>query len=127
MLTKDDPILGCLFLQQEVLDEFDDEADYKMDEIHEIVLDWIPFGKEQAISRKDLADGVGISDRELRRIISELRRNFVICNDQDGKGYYRTGDLDDIERAYRQERARALSVLYRLQPMRDILIGGGRL
>ena len=49
-----------------------------------------------------------MSDREMRRAIEILRREYCICNDGDGKGYYRPR-LDEFERVVRydrQERAR---------------------
>lgn len=113
---------------QEMLEEFEeDEDEPRMSDQMEIVLDAIPFHKEKAIRRDALAAKVGLTDRKVRRIIEGLRRTHIILNDQDGAGYYRSYDLDDISRAYYQERARALAVLYRLRPMRELLRGGGRI
>ena len=110
---------------QEVLGEFEEEDLPLMCDRNEIILDAIPWGKENAITRPALAARTGWPDRAVRRSIEELRRAHIILNDQDGKGYYRSYDLQDIYRAYRQERARALAILYRLQPMRILLKGGG--
>lgn len=116
---------------QEVLDDFDeDEEAPEGAEIGEravAVLAQIPFGKDKAISREDLAARTGLRDRQVREAIETLRRTYVIINDQDGKGYYRSYELDDISRAYYQERARALAVLRRLRPLRRLLKGGGRI
>jgi biotin operon repressor len=111
---------------QEVLEDFEEEEDLpRMSDRNEIVLDAIPFGRDRAISREDLAAKTGLPDRVVRKAIEEIRRSHIILNDQDGKGYYRSYDLADIERNYRQERARALSILYRLKHMRTLLKGGG--
>lgn len=112
---------------QEVLGDFPEEEEPRMSDRNEIVLDAIPFGKDNAVTREDLEARTGLPDRQVRKAIEEIRRSHIILNDQDGKGYYRSYDLDDIERFYRQERARALSVLYRMKPMRQILRGGGRI
>lgn len=113
---------------QEVLGEFEEEEDLpRMSDRNEIVLDAIPFGRDRAISRKDLAAKTGLPDRAVRKAIEEIRRTHIVLNDQNGEGYYRSYDLGDIERNYRQERARALAVLYRLRPMRELLRGGGRI
>lgn len=112
---------------QEVLGDFPEEEESPLSDREEIVLDAIPFGKENAVTREHLAARTGLPDRQVRKAIEEIRRNHIVLNDQDGKGYYRSYDLDDIERFYRQERARALAVLYRMKPMRILLRGGGRI
>jgi biotin operon repressor len=112
---------------QEVLGDFPEEEESRMSDRAEIVLDAIPYGKDRAVTREYLAAKTGLPDRQVRKAIEEIRRNHIVLNDQDGKGYYRSYDLDDIERFYRQERARALAVLYRMKPMRILLRGGGRI
>jgi biotin operon repressor len=112
---------------QEVLGDFPEEEEPRMSDRNEIVLDAIPYGKDRAVTREYLAAKTGLPDRQVRKAIEEIRRSHIILNDQDGKGYYRSYDLDDIERFYRQERARALAVLYRMKPMRNLLRGGGRI
>lgn len=61
----------------------------------------------------------GINERAVRELIEELRGDgHLICNDQDGQGYYLSDDLEDIRRQCARDRARALSVLKRLRPFR---------
>ena len=114
---------------QEVLDGFDEDEDEQdeMPELYAKVLSLIPFGKKRAITRTGLRYKTGLGDRQVRKAIEYLRGTYIIINDGDGEGYYRSYDLDDIERSYRQERARALSILRRLKVMRTLLKGGGRL
>lgn len=112
---------------QEVLGDFPEEEESTLSDREEIVLDAIPFGKDRAVTREYLTAKTGLPDRQVRKAIEEIRRSHIVLNDQDGKGYYRSYDLDDIERFYRQERARALAVLYRMKPMRVLLRGGGRI
>lgn len=64
--------------------------------------DMIPIGRENAVSRRQLSAMTGISDREVRREISQLRSeddgtNMVIVSTSDGSGYFRTDKLDEIE------------------------------
>ena len=68
----------------------------------------IPIGHDHAISRASLAAACGMSDREMRRAIEILRRKYCICNDSDGKGYYRPrpDEYKRVVRYDRQERAR---------------------
>ena len=88
---------------------------------------FIPEGKENAISREVLARRLGLTDRQTRKLIEEARdRGELICNDGDGEGYYLACDLGQIERQYRKDRARALSVLKRLKTMRTMLRDAGK-
>lgn len=133
---RDDPLIrrtmdwGYPPWTQEELEEFMDEETKEgadLPEMTQFILAEIPFGKDKAVTRRRLCLATGLSDRQVRRSIEELRHVYVILNDQDGEGYYRSYDLGEIERCYRQERARALSVLRRLRPMRTLLRGGGRI
>lgn len=61
----------------------------------------IPHGRENAITRDALARISGLSDRAVRRDIARLRRDtdeadMVIVSTSDGRGYFRTDDLDEI-------------------------------
>jgi hypothetical protein len=88
---------------------------------------FIPEGKENAIPRSVLAVRLGMTDRQVRKLIEEARdRGELICNDGDGEGYYLASDLGQIERQYRKDRARALSVLKRLKTMRRMLRDAGK-
>ena len=88
---------------------------------------FIPEGKENAISREVLARRLGLTDRQTRKLIEEARdRGVLICNDGDGAGYFLACDLGQIERQYRKDRARALSVLKRLKTMRTMLRDAGK-
>lgn len=87
----------------------------------------IPYGRENAISREALGFVTGLSDRVLRKQIEQARRcGYVICNSQDGKGYFWTDDLDDMERQYRQITNRAFSMLVTRKPLRARLKAAGR-
>lgn len=112
---------------QEVLEDFENEAAGAwINDRAAKVLAAIPFHKENAIDRFALAEKVGLSDRQTRKIIEELRgHGYFILNDQDGKGYYRSYDPEEIYRAYRQERSRALAILRRMKEMRVLLKGAG--
>lgn len=82
----------------------------------------IPFGKENAIDRFALMEKMGLSDRNTRRLIEDARNaGLFIINNSDGRGYYQTTDLDEMERSYRQDRKRALSILRRQKAMRRTL------
>ena len=93
------------------------------------ILTHIGVGAENATSRAALAVSLGVSDRKMRKLIEIERRNgALILNAQNGAGYYLAtiDDLDDIERQYKQDTARALSILARRRTMRRILKKAGR-
>lgn len=91
------------------------------------IQDLIPFGRENAVTRQALCTRTGLSDRKVREQIEQARRDgCIIINNQDGKGYYRTDNLDEIERQYRQNKRRALSVLSQQKHLRLRLKAAGR-
>lgn len=80
------------------------------------VLNNIPFGSENAISRKDLAEKLGLGDRTMRLRIEAARdEGYIIINLQDGEGYYQSNEVKDIWRQFKQDHARAMSILKRLK------------
>lgn len=63
--------------------------------------EFIPIGRENAISRKDLCRLTGMSDRMVRHAIAHLRAeddgtDMIIVSTSRGRGYYRTDDIDEI-------------------------------
>ena len=91
-----------------------------------ILASTIPHGRENAISRRELSDRLGMSDREARRAISAARAGgLLIINSSDGAGYYQTEELSEIRRQYRQEKARLKAIYAATKPMRDLLKNAG--
>lgn len=75
---------------------------------------YIPKGKENAVTRVGLTILSGLDDRTIRQHIQLARRSGVpICNAQDGNGYYipTLDELDDAKAQYRQEKKRAMTIL----------------
>ena len=88
------------------------------------ILDYIHEGKEDAITREELRFLTELSDRTIRELIEQERRNgVIILNLQDGRGYYRPApeDLVDILKQYRQNDSRAKSILVQQKYLRRIL------
>lgn len=84
----------------------------KLSTLEEEVLLEIPEGHENAISRKDLVDKVGLADRVVRRAIEKARgKGYIICNFQDGKGYFKPKNIEEINTQFLINRARAMSIL----------------
>ena len=92
------------------------------------VTDLLMFGRENARTRREICDKTGYSDRVVREIIEAARDNgWLICNDQDGRGYYLGWTADEIEAQFKRDHARAMSILTRLKPFRHRLREEGRL
>ena len=88
---------------------------------------YIPYGRENAVTRTQLVIRTGLPDRRVRREIEKARADGnIIINSQTGEGYYRTDDLNEIERQYRQEKGRALAILRQLKPLSRALKSAGR-
>ncbi|RDU25039.1 hypothetical protein [Anaerosacchariphilus polymeriproducens] len=76
------------------------------------ILDYIPEGRENAVTREYLVNATGMSDREVRREIQEARERTVIINLSNGNGYFIPNAKDDsLLLAYvLQERKREKSI-----------------
>lgn len=88
----------------------------------ESVLSVIGTGAENAVNRFELVERTGLDDRKVRKEIARLRKDGVnIINNQDGRGYYVDDSTDALYRQYKQDTARALSILERRKAIRDEL------
>lgn len=102
-------------------------AEIEADPMVTLVQALVPFGRENAVSRSVLADRLGLTDRETRKLIERARRSgSIILNSGDGRGYWQSTDLDEIQRAYRQETSRAMAILTTRKTLRDYLKAAGR-
>ena len=80
------------------------------------IINFIPTGHKNAISRVTLQSVTHLGDRKIRDLIAEVNANDnpneLIINLQDGKGYFRPAPgEDDLVRVWRAtERSRSISV-----------------
>ena len=92
------------------------------------IVNYIPIGRDNAISRQELCIKTGLSDRKVRNMIKMARRNIVILNIQDGSGYFLPGVEDTalVRKYLKQEEHRAKSIFWALKSARKYLkeIGG---
>lgn len=90
------------------------------------LLGFIGTGKEKAITRRALKAAMGLSDRATRKVIEEARNcGYNIVNIDGGSGYYIPDDIGDKVKFYKQEYARAISILRRLKTLRKDLKDAG--
>ena len=76
------------------------------------IVDLIPTGKANAVTREQLCSLTGLSDRTVRKLIEIARiEGAIILNAQDGAGYYVSDHPADIRRQMATNRSRAMSIL----------------
>lgn len=70
------------------------------------IMDYIPRGKDNAVTREQLVEQTGIKDRTVRRMIHKKRQQGeIIISSTRGKGYYLPLTRDDAEGFIRQQKS----------------------
>lgn len=88
---------------------------------------YIPYGRENAVTRSQLRRITGLPDRTLRKAIQTARiEGIPILNDQSGRGYYISDNIDEIARQYHQNEHRAKAILVQQKHLRKRLKEVGR-
>lgn len=92
--------------------------------------DDIPIGRENAITRAELAHKWGVSDRMARNMIAELRAEdngdgMIIVAYSSGKGYYRTDNPAEIDHFIKEMSKRARNTFAPLRKARRVLKESG--
>ena len=89
------------------------------------IVEYIPTGINNAISRKNLCKATGMSDRIVRRLVEEARRETIIISNNDGSGYWiypenpTEREKELLCRFVKQQESRAKSIFYALYPARQ--------
>ena len=79
----------------------------------------LKYGHKNAISREDLCESLGVSDRKMRKMVERARRDgLAICNDLDDDGYYIADTPEEYDRQYRRIYDRAMSMMVQLKHFR---------
>jgi len=92
------------------------------------IIDYIPTGRNNAISRKQLCEATGLPDRVMRREIERARQDYAILNAQDGSGYFQPAKDESYltERWLKQERSREKHVRDSTRGAEKALLGTNR-
>jgi hypothetical protein len=87
------------------------------------IIDFIPIGSNNAITRARLCELTGMRDREVRERISIACNDNVIINLQDGNGYFIPDETERflIERYYHQELSRLKANAKKVKMLREVL------
>lgn len=86
----------------------------------QMIIDLIPFGHENAVSRERLCNRSGLSDREVRRAIGELNEDGNVILNR-GEGYFRYDAETDryyLEHYLAIEKGRIRTLNRKLRKMR---------
>lgn len=86
----------------------------------QMIIDLIPFGHENAVSRERLCYRSGLSDREVRRAIGELNEDGNVILNR-GEGYFRYDAETDryyLEHYLAVEKGRIRTLNRKLRKMR---------
>lgn len=87
---------------------------------NEIILSVLRTGKDNYTSTEYLEHITGLSKRDVRRVVEDLRRHGAVII-SDNSGYYLPENADELARFVRKEEKRAKSVLYTLKSARQLL------
>ena len=88
------------------------------------LLELIPKGKENAISRKQLGTLIGETQREVSRTIHNARKaGHIICSS--AQGYYKPQTDEELVEGYDKLWGPSISILSSLNPMRARLVDTG--
>lgn len=83
------------------------------------ILDYIPIGSENAVSRRDLARLLGVPDRSVRNAIMQLRmEGCPICSTSSRAGYYMADSREDLEAFCREHESRGSMMILTAERMR---------
>lgn len=89
----------------------------------EYLLDILPHGSGNALSREELSDLLNLDDRTVRDLIKQARRHVPILNMQNGKGYFIPVNEEKplVDKWLNRETKRAKSSLYSLRGAKEFL------
>lgn len=89
----------------------------------EDIINYIPHGRENAVTRSQLVDMTGMHDRNVRKAISKARKEYVILSLENGSGYYQptAEDYPELEKFVKREESRAKSIFASLKMARALL------
>lgn len=90
------------------------------------LLNAIPYGAENAVSRAELVRITGISDRNLRKAVKKLnnelcRHGEAILSSSGKKGYWRTADIREMEEYIRELNLRAARLRQNASPIISLI------
>lgn len=90
-----------------------------------MTIDMIPFGKENAITRRRLVEMTGLSDSQVRIELSKLKRTYPICSSARYQGYFRPRETEKEEAIATREELmnKAYTILSQMKTLTNFISG----
>ena len=90
------------------------------------LLNAIPYGRKNAVSRSELADLTGLPDRAIRKGIKDLNAELAkhgeaILSSSSGKGYWQTNDIAEMKQYLAESRHRQQKILQNDAPIQKLV------
>lgn len=87
------------------------------------IIDYIPYGQKNAVSRTSLRIQTGLTDRAIRELIGQARRETPILNTQNGEGYFipLPSEKKLVEGWLKQEESRAKSTFWSMKGAKEFI------
>lgn len=67
----------------------------------------IPYGEANKKSKETLARELNVSIDEIKRLLSVARKEYIILSTDDGSGYWRSNDAEELRRFIQKQHGRA--------------------
>lgn len=92
-----------------------------MKDVMQLLPKIIGTGEENATDTETLKAITGLSERELRKCIEQLRRSGCVIISASEGGYYKPATSEELSRFIHKEQSRACSVLVTLKSAKKLL------
>lgn len=92
-----------------------------------IISDYVPKGKENAVSKSMLVKITGVDERIVRKNLKEENERLIneegvaIVSTASRNGYWKSDDLAELEAYEAEQRHRAAMILENLKPIRSLI------
>lgn len=86
------------------------------------IINYIPHGRKNAVSRSQLVIMTGCNDRDVRKAISKARKEHIILSLENGSGYYQptADDYPELRKCLNREESRARNIFASLKKLRAL-------
>ena len=74
------------------------------------IIDYIPVGRDKAVTRRRLEHITGNSDRKNRKMIESARERIAIANLGDGSGYFIPDTIEDCIAQMEMNKSRGIAI-----------------
>ena len=95
------------------------------------ISDYIPYGKENAVSRAHLVKITGLPDRTIRNLVKEENKRLckggeAILSSSSNRGYWRTDSPAEMLAYIHEADHRCREIAANVAPIRELVERGGR-